>query len=242
MLKIIFNSYFNFFKYFKFTLSLGAGRLCFFIFYILLPLWGLGGFISAQNKIEPKKDTTKPKKIINLLSEEVLNKMPIFMDFVKAQKNYSEVYRFILKNTGGAYGKVKEIPYRMDTLENLQSFQCINEDITEIPTRFTKLIQLQRLYLGNNLFKDIPKEVFLLENLKILDMQFNQITHISEDISKLQKLEMLFLNNNPNLEKLPLEALKKLPNLKRIVLKNTPISVEMRKIIRRNLTKVHIEF
>ncbi len=193
----------------------------------------------TESKKDMGKDTTKP---INLLADEVLNKKTIFTDFAKAQKNYSEVYRFILKNTGGAYGKVKEIPWRMDTLQNLQSFQCINEDITEIPPRFTKLIQLQRLYLGNNLFKNIPKEIFLLKNLKILDMQHNQITHISEDISKLEKLEMLFLNDNLSLEKLPLEALKKLPNLKKISLKNNPISLEMRKIIRRSLTKVQVDF
>lgn len=198
-------------------------------------------FVFAQQN---KKDTLKKdtlKKFI-LLNEEALNKTPIFTDYVKAQKNYKDVFRFILKNTSGVYGKVKEIPFNMDTLENLQSFQCINEDIQEISPRFTKLILLQRLYLGNNLFKNIPKEVFLLKNLKILDMQYNQIAHISEDISKLEKLEIMYLNHNKNLETLPIEALKKLPNLKKIILKDTNISMEMRRIIRRNLTKVQIEF
>lgn len=154
---------------------------------------------------------------------------------------------------------------RYDTayVDTLRSFSktCIN--ITELPPKFYKLIQLveigidspsidtisseiknftklESLSLTKSKIHSLPPEIRHLQRLKNLNLGCNQLDSLPSEIGELQNLEYLDLFRN-NITSLP-SSIRNLKKLKRLNLIENPISQEERKRIRKLLPKCDIRF
>lgn len=78
---------------------------------------------------------------------------------------------------------------------------------------FSKLVNLESLFLGDNKFYNFPEPTLALVKLKKLSLGYNQISSIPSQVSKLINLESLFLENN---------TLTSVPKGKAIVFHNFP--------------------
>jgi Leucine-rich repeat (LRR) protein len=199
----------------------------------------LPAFLLAQT---PKP--TKPPKMPTdtLLSEVELGRKPLYYNIGQAYKQWEKVHRLQLKTSGSLYGKVDEVHYRIDSLINLQYFQCANEALETLPASFGALRNMQQLYLSGNKFVVLPDTVYQLTNLKRLDVANNQIIAISEKIANLKQLEMLYLHSNKTLKSLPVEQIGKLQNLRFLNLKGTQIPREQAQRLQKLLPKCKVEF
>ncbi len=177
-----------------------------------------------------------------LLSEADLAKKPLYSNIGQAFKQADKVYRLQLKTSGSLYGKVTEIHHRIDSLLNLQYFQCANEALEELPQSMGALKNLQQLYLSGNKITALPDTIFQLKNLKRLDLTGNQLSKISDKIANFSQLELLYLHNNKTLTSLPIAQVGKLQNLKFLNLRGTKIPREQCQKIQKLLPKCKVEF
>lgn len=177
-----------------------------------------------------------------LLSERELNREPIYTNLLKAFRNYENVYRLKLQNSGGVYGKIDAIHPKIDSLENLQYFYVVNENLQNLPPSFGKLQKLQYLYLSGNFFNAIPDTVFSLKNLKVMYFSRNDLRALPDKIAKLEKLEALYLDDNKELDFIPVEAIARLTRLKLINLSGTAVPKEQIALLRKKMTWARIEY
>ena len=178
----------------------------------------------------------------SLLSEADLAKKPLYTNIGQAFKQWDKVYKLQLKTSGSLYGKVTEVHHRIDSLANLQYFQCANEALTDIPEGFGALQNLQQLYLSGNKIEMLPDTLYKLRNLKRLDLAGNRLVKISDKIANFSQLELLYLHNNKTLKALPIEQVGKLQNLKFLNLRGTHIPREQLQKLHKLLPKCKVEF
>jgi internalin A len=88
--------------------------------------------------------------------------------------------------------------------------------LTEVPAKLGKLVNLTELYLFDNQLTEIPAELGNLVNLTRLFLDQNQLGSVPEFIRQLTKLTRIDLNDNVIIA-LP-EFLKSLPNLQAVFL------------------------
>ncbi|KAF7123625.1 hypothetical protein RHSIM_Rhsim12G0152200 [Rhododendron simsii] len=81
----------------------------------------------------------------------------------------------------------------------------------DIPMEISKLINLQRLVLADNLIEHLPVNVGKLQYLKIMTLDANQITLLPDELGQLVRLERLSISGNL-LTRLP-ETIGSLRNL-----------------------------
>ncbi len=65
------------------------------------------------------------------------------------------------------------------------------------PDSFSKLINLQKLWLSHNQIKEIPNSLSNIVNLQELYLSYNQIKEIPISIINLRRLEDFYYDNNP---------------------------------------------
>ena len=96
---------------------------------------------------------------------------------------------------------------------NIVRYKCIYKKINYISylnkklnlnEEISSLINLEWLYLNDNLLKKIPKEIGSLINLQWLDLRNNQLKEIPKEIGSLINLKRLYLDNN-QLKEIPKE-------------------------------------
>ncbi len=177
-----------------------------------------------------------------LLSEAELGRKPTVTNIAQAYRQPNKVYRLQLKTSGSLYGKVTEVHYRIDSLVNLQYFQCSNEALEVLPASFGTLRNMQQLYLSGNKLAILPDTLYQLRNLKRLDLAGNQLIKISDKISNFTQLELLYLHNNKTLNELPLFQIGKLQNLRFLNIRGTKIPREQAQKLQKLLPKCKVEF
>ncbi|KAM9958044.1 hypothetical protein ACTFIW_013020 [Dictyostelium discoideum] len=91
------------------------------------------------------------------------------------------------------------------TLYNLESCNLSHNQLSTLPSSFSRLELLAKLILSHNCFQVIPNVVFQLSNLEELSLAANQLSSISESIGSLKSLERLDLSFNKQINKIPKE-------------------------------------
>lgn len=120
--------------------------------------------------------------------------------------------------------------FPMEVLDDttITSLSLFGNKLMDLPPEFTRLQQLEVLYLGKNEFSQFPEEICRLKSLRILSLAYNNLDSLPECLCELENLEWLLLNNN-QLVHLPdsMGKLKKLEQLylKRNVLRKLPKSM-----------------
>ena len=186
-----------------------------------------------------------PKKLPivrdSLLNEADLSRKPTFTNIGQAYRQAGKVYRLQLKTSGSLYGKVTDVHYRIDSLINLQYFQCSNEALEILPASFGTLLSMQQLYLSGNKLAALPDTLYQLRNLKRLDLAGNQLVALSPKIAYFTQLELLYLHNNKMLKDIPIEQIGKLQNLRFLNIRGTKISREQGIRLQKLLPKCKVE-
>lgn len=97
--------------------------------------------------------------------------------------------------------KLKEIPEEIFELKHLVRFDSVQNELTNVSTRFTELPELETLYLFSNEIVDLPEEVIFHKPLKRLEIYNNPIKIIPieffEGVSKKNSLTAIrdYLNS-----------------------------------------------
>ena len=100
-----------------------------------------------------------------------------------------EIKQLLTKNTQGQVLEIylngldlQEIPEEIFELKHLKRFDCVNNKITTLSTRFTELTELEKLFLFANKITEIPEEVIFLKKLKTLNIYDNPIQSIPTEM------------------------------------------------------------
>ncbi len=136
-----------------------------------------------------------------LLSEEALEKEPVFIFMEEALKNPTKVYKLNLSRQN-----LKEIPKEIYLFVNLQRIDLSYNNITEVPKEIGLLKKLQSLDLTKNKIKILPATISLLSYLEEFLMADNMLQTVPLGILQLKRLTLLELENN----KIPKQEILKL--------------------------------
>lgn len=117
------------------------------------------------------------------------------------------------------------MPPEIGKLVNLE-YLYLNENIlTSIPAEIGNLINLTRLNLSNNMLTSIPPQIGNLINLEFFHLRNNSLTSVPTEISNMTKLIVLDLTDNPIIY-IPLPV-QKMASLKMASLKMVKIDYEL---------------
>lgn len=109
-----------------------------------------------------------------------------------------------------------KIPDYVFKNKNLKVLKLFRNEIKEIPSAIGELVQLEKLYLGDNELVHLPPEIGRLKNLKILSVAYNRLEDLPSEIGDMTNLQQLWARNN-QLEGLP-NSIGKLKNLENLQL------------------------
>jgi len=206
---------------------------------LFILLIGFVGCITSSANAQQEKP--KPFEYAKLFTEKELKKQRLYTHLgASTIRKYKEVYKLMLKSSGGIHGKVDEVPAFVDTLKNLQYLYVKNEALTDLPSSIKVCKNMQFLHVSGNRLKDIPEVVFSFKHLKLLDLRANRFTEINAQIGELSELEYLYLGANPNLKIVYLDAMKKLTKLRFLDLRGTDIPLKQAKEIQKLLPNCRV--
>jgi internalin A len=106
-----------------------------------------------------------------------------------------------LRNCG-----LTKIPDQVYTFTELKIIDLSNDSYCDddsknkvkvIPKAISKLKNLTKLNISNNIVSEIDEDISLLRNLRHLDLSNNQLIHLSERIANMPNLKELILDDNP---------------------------------------------
>ena len=69
-------------------------------------------------------------------------------------------------------------------------------NIVELPSSFSSLVNLKNLAISNNYLASLPEDIGNLNDIEYLDLGYNYLTSIPESIGNLSNINYLFLFNN----------------------------------------------
>ncbi|OJJ16311.1 hypothetical protein BKI52_34020 [marine bacterium AO1-C] len=201
---------------------------------LFILLLGFVGLVTSATYAQ--KEKPKAFEYAKLFTEKEIKKQRLYTHLgASTIKKYKEVYKLMLRSSGGVHGKVDEVPSFVDTLKNLQYLYVKNEALTDLPSTMKVCKNMQFLHISGNKFKDIPAVVFSFKHLKLLDLRANRFTEITAQIGELTELEYLYVGANSNLRILYLDAMKKLTKLRFLDLRGTNIPLKQAKAIQKIL-------
>ncbi|WP_026726296.1 COR domain-containing protein [Flavobacterium sasangense] len=78
--------------------------------------------------------------------------------------------------------ELTEIPEEVFELKNLKRFDCVNNRLTSISTKFSELSELNTIFLFSNKIEEIPEQVIFHKSLKKLEIHDNPIKTIPPEL------------------------------------------------------------
>lgn len=109
--------------------------------------------------------------------------------------------------------KLKAFPDEVLDLESVvRTVDLTHNKIVAVPVEISKLFNLQRLILADNLVERLPMNLGKLQSLKVMTLDGNRISGLPDELGQLVRLEQLSISRNM-LTYLP-ETLGSLRNLK----------------------------
>jgi hypothetical protein len=163
-------------------------------------------FLDLPEKLADVLESGKPIPHVEIL-ERMLPRVPICQLFL----NYLEL---------------KEIPWWVFHLKDLDLLDLSNNNITELPADITKLKHLRILILNHNKLKSLPENIGELTNLDQLQLDFNKIEKLPESIGNLHNLTWLCLENN-KITSLP-QSCSELQSLYWLSIEGTPLGKKIK--------------
>lgn len=120
-------------------------------------------------------------------------------------------------------GKLTKLLPDIGNMTSLEELTLNNNDIQDLPTEFSKLKNLKKLYISHNknVSVNIIETIGKLQSLEELDMMSCNLTELHQDIGNLKNLWILNLSYN-ELKELP-STFYNLVNMKRLDLKNNKL-------------------
>ncbi|KAH0464351.1 hypothetical protein IEQ34_007137 [Dendrobium chrysotoxum] len=84
----------------------------------------------------------------------------------------------------------------LEVNNNVRTIDLTNNKVSVLPPDISRLVQLQRLILANNVLQSLPNTVASLRSLKILTLDGNKISILPDELGSLSKLEQLSVSCN----------------------------------------------
>ncbi len=134
---------------------------------------------------------------IKVLSEEELDNAELYMGFEEADAVPKDS---VFKLSIGGYDEepIPNLPVKLLEYPNLQVLLIGRSSLKELtPIILKNLVNLQDLYISNNVLEEIPKEIGELKHLTYLDIQGNSITAFPNEMAQLKKLKEIRINYTP---------------------------------------------
>lgn len=117
---------------------------------------------------------------------------------------------------------LSSLPVEICEHKTLRSLDCKHNNLSDLPNKFRRLINLKVLLLGSNRFTEIPPCVIKLTGLVAIDISYNRLTSLPDSMCDLVHLEYLDASYN-NIRQLPTDFGMKLIKLKKLFLCGNPL-------------------
>ncbi|KAK7411358.1 hypothetical protein VNO78_02791 [Psophocarpus tetragonolobus] len=93
--------------------------------------------------------------------------------------------------------KLKTFPDEILELDRVvRTLDLTHNRIVDIPVEISKLINVQRLVLAENLIERLPVNLGKLQSLKLMNLDGNRITSLPDELGQLVRLERLSISGN----------------------------------------------
>jgi internalin A len=117
--------------------------------------------------------------------------------------------------------RLREVPQSVTDLQQLESLELFENELTSIPESVGNLVHLRRLEIGDNWLTSVPKSIGRLIQLRYLALNINNLRTVPAEIGALVRLEQLYLNSN-QLRSLP-DSFEGLGDLRTLWLAANPL-------------------
>ncbi|GAV57522.1 LRR_1 domain-containing protein/LRR_8 domain-containing protein [Cephalotus follicularis] len=119
--------------------------------------------------------------------------------------------------------KLKTFPDEVLELErSVRTLDLTHNKLVDIPMEISKLVNMQRLVLADNLIERLPVNMGKLQSLKVLTLDGNRMTSLPDEFGQLVRLERLSISGNM-LTRLP-ETIGSLRNLSLLNVSNNKLN------------------
>lgn len=137
-----------------------------------------------------RKDKNKGRLVTSIQTESHLETQQLFKK--NREGNITEIY------LNGF--NLKKIPREIFDLKHLTRFDCVHNELNEIPLKFTTLPKLNTLYLFSNKIEKVPEEVIFMDSLKELSIGDNPLINIPIEVTetKSRKSSLIAIRNYIN--------------------------------------------
>ncbi|KAL1347290.1 hypothetical protein HN51_020761 [Arachis hypogaea] len=93
--------------------------------------------------------------------------------------------------------KLKTFPDEiLDLDRSVRTLDLTHNRIVDIPMEISKLINMQRLILAENVIERLPVNLGKLQSLKLMNLDGNQISSLPDELGQLVRLERLSISEN----------------------------------------------
>uniref|UniRef100_A0A7C8YVH1 Protein-serine/threonine phosphatase n=1 Tax=Opuntia streptacantha TaxID=393608 RepID=A0A7C8YVH1_OPUST len=93
--------------------------------------------------------------------------------------------------------KLKAFPDEVLDLESVvRTVDLTHNKIVAVPVEISKLFNLQRLILADNLVERLPMNLGKLQSLKVMTLDGNRISGLPDELGQLVRLEQLSISRN----------------------------------------------
>ncbi|KAJ1406260.1 Leucine-rich repeat [Sesbania bispinosa] len=84
----------------------------------------------------------------------------------------------------------------LDLDRSVRTLDLTHNRIVDIPVEISKLVNVQRLVLADNLIERLPVNLGKLQSLKLINLDGNRITSLPDELGQLVRLERLSISGN----------------------------------------------
>ncbi|KAL3637884.1 Plant intracellular Ras-group-related LRR protein 7 [Castilleja foliolosa] len=93
--------------------------------------------------------------------------------------------------------KLKTFPNEVLDLErSVRTVDFTHNRLVDIPMEISKLINLQRLILADNLIERLPMNLGKLQSLKVITLDGNRVSTLPDEVGQLVRLERITISGN----------------------------------------------
>ena len=175
---------------------------------------------SEPTNLEEALKNAENIKILNLSNQTIQFEKNFFSKFTNLEY-------LVLKND-----HIKELPIEIGGLKKLKFLDLSGNDFEIIPKEYKNLLNLEELYLNDELYFNLEKNMGVLSslpNLKSLHLSNDKLDHLPNNFNKLETLEKLYIDNN-NFKILP-KQIKGLDHLQLLDIGKNPLQMNQTDIL-----------
>ncbi|URD95100.1 LRR repeats and ubiquitin-like domain-containing protein [Musa troglodytarum] len=93
--------------------------------------------------------------------------------------------------------KLRALPSEVLVVDSfVRTLDLTNNKINEVTPEISRLVNMQRLVLADNLIESLPTTIGVLRSLKVLILDGNRVTDLPDELGSLYRLERLSITGN----------------------------------------------